>query len=61
MYATNILVLNDDNHPELIPCHMISITVQNRNVSLLHYILYLGAPNLDIIAHINKREGHQYS
>jgi hypothetical protein len=24
MYAINILVLNDDNRPELIPCHMIS-------------------------------------
>jgi hypothetical protein len=61
MYAINILVLNDDNRPELIPCHMISRTVQNKNVSFLHYILYLGAPNLDIIAHVNKREGHRYS
>jgi hypothetical protein len=44
MYNINILVLNDDNRPELIPCQMISITVQNKNVSFLHYILYLGAP-----------------
>jgi hypothetical protein len=57
MYATNILLLDDDNHPELIPCHMISRKVQNRNESFLHYILYLGAPNLDTIAHVNKREG----
>jgi hypothetical protein len=28
---------------------------------ILHYILYLGAPNLNTIAHVNKREGHQYS
>jgi hypothetical protein len=53
--------MDDDNCPELISCHMISRTVQNRNVSLLHYILYLGTPNLDTIAHVNKREGHQYS
>jgi hypothetical protein len=59
MYATNILVLNDDNRPELITCHMIFRTVQNRNVSFLHYILYLGVPNLNTIAHVNKREGHQ--
>jgi hypothetical protein len=44
MYAINILVLDDDNRPELISCHMISRTVQNRNVSFLHYILYLGCP-----------------
>jgi hypothetical protein len=61
MYAINILVLNDDNRPKLIPFHMISKTVKNRNVSFLHYILYLGAPNLDIIDHVNKREGHRYS
>jgi hypothetical protein len=62
MYAINILVLDDDNHrPELIPCHMIFRTVQNKNVSFLHYIFYLGMSNLDIIAHVNKREGHRYS
>jgi hypothetical protein len=61
MYAINIFVLNDDNRPELISWHMISRTVQNRNVSFLHCILYLGASNLDTIAHDNKREGHRYS
>jgi hypothetical protein len=53
--------MDDDNRPELIPCHMISRTVQNRNVSFFQYIFYLGAPNLDTIAHVNKREGHRYS
>jgi hypothetical protein len=61
MYAINILVLNDDNRPELIPCHMIFRIVQNRNVYFLHYIVYLGAPNLDTIAHVNKWERHRYS
>jgi hypothetical protein len=45
----------------LITWHMISRTVQNRNMSFFHYILYLRAHNLDTIAHVNKREGHQYS
>jgi hypothetical protein len=39
--------------------HSMSHDIQN--VSFLHYICYLGVPNLDIIAHVNKREGHQYS
>jgi hypothetical protein len=61
MYAINILVLNDDNRPELISCHMIFRTVRNKNVSFLHYIFYLGALNLDTIAHVNKWEVRQYS
>jgi hypothetical protein len=60
-YVINILILDDDNRSEFIPCHMISRTVQDRNVSFLHYILYLRAPNLDTTAHINKKEEHRYS
>jgi hypothetical protein len=44
MYAINILVLDDDNCPDLISYHMISRTLQNKNVSFLHYIFYLGHP-----------------
>jgi hypothetical protein len=35
--------------------------VKDMNVSLLHYILYLGASNLNVIIHVNKWKGHQYS
>jgi hypothetical protein len=61
MYAINILILDDDNRSELIPYHMIYIMVQDKNISYSHYIFYLGAPNLDMMAHVNKREEHQYS
>jgi hypothetical protein len=54
-YAINILVLNDDIHPKLISCLIILRIVQDINILFLHYILYLGMFNLDIIAHVNKQ------
>jgi hypothetical protein len=53
--------MNDDNRLELITCHMISRTVKDINISFLHYIIYLRASNLDIIAHVNKQEEYRYS